>query len=101
MAQQIEKINIELDQINKERIFWLRISVFVSMAVLGIIWIWNSTHISWVLLSLALGISVIWWYWTMRIIRITLDHRRTEVEILHGIIDDIKEIKTKVAELPK
>jgi uncharacterized membrane protein len=101
MAQQIEKINIELDQINKERIFWLRISVFVSMAVLGIIWNCNSTHINWVLLSLALGISVIWWYWTMRIIRITLDHRRTEVEILHGIIDDIKEIKTKVAELPK
>jgi hypothetical protein len=102
MAPSLEKIKEDLLRFDAERKFWLVISGFFSSAIITIIYRWNdilSNHLVWITTASMLTISVIWWYWTMRVIRTILSHRRSEIEILHDLIIDIKEIKTEVSKL--
>jgi uncharacterized membrane protein YccC len=102
MAPKLTKITKDLEKFNKERKFWLFISGFVTLMALVVSLEWDyvlSQHTVWIIVSVGLTISVIWWYWTMRIIRTVLQHRYQEVEILHDLIVDIKEIKTEVSKL--
>lgn len=102
MAPSLEKIKEDLLRFNEERKFWLTISGFFAAAVIAVIYKWNdilSNHLVWLTTASMLTISVIWWYWTMRVIRIILGHRHSEIEILHDLIIDIKEIKTEVSKL--
>jgi predicted membrane channel-forming protein YqfA (hemolysin III family) len=89
----------QLHIIDNERKGWLFLSVFVSMAVLGIIFGWSSvreSHLIWLVVSLGMVLSVVWWYWTMRLIRRMLQFKREESEILLGIVKEIRYIKNKV-----
>jgi uncharacterized protein (DUF2062 family) len=102
MAPSLEKIKEDLLRFNEERKFWLTISGFFAAAVIAVIYKWNdiiSNHLVWLTTASMLTISVIWWYWTMRVIRIILGHRHSEIEILQDLIIDIKEIKTEVSKL--
>lgn len=92
----------EIHIFNKERVYWLRLSGFVAIAILLILADWafigiGSVH--WVLIGTGLVLSVIWWYWTMKLVRQLLNHRMTEVEILSDIIDEIREVKKSVENL--
>jgi hypothetical protein len=92
----------ELEKFNKERIFWLRLSGFVAITILLTILDWTllgQHSIHWVLVSLGLTLSVVWWYWTMKMVRTVIDHRVIEVEILSGLVTDIKEIREDVKKL--
>jgi uncharacterized protein (DUF2062 family) len=102
MAPSLEKIKEDLLRFDAERKFWLAVSGFFAAAVIAVIYRWNdilSNHLVWITTASMLTISVIWWYWTMRVIRTILGHRRAEIEILHDLIIDIKEIKTEVSKL--
>jgi ABC-type bacteriocin/lantibiotic exporter with double-glycine peptidase domain len=102
MAPSLEKIKADLLRFDTERKFWLLVSGFVATAIIMIIYKWNdilSNHLVWIIVSSMLTVSVIWWYWTMRVVRSVLRHRHSEVEILHDLINDIKEIKTEVSKL--
>lgn len=89
----------KLEKFNQERIFWLRISGFVSVAVLLILADWNSLKVSdylWYFVIAGLLIAVLWWYWTMRIFRHVLEHRIEEIVILKEIVEDIKDVKQEL-----
>jgi hypothetical protein len=89
----------DLNNLNKERIFWLRISAFVSIAVLVTIFNWQfliQSDLIWLVVSVGLITTVIWWYWTMRIIRKLIGFKTVETEILGEIIVDLKEIKQDI-----
>jgi hypothetical protein len=59
------------------------------------------------MVSSGLLLAVVWWYWTMKMVRTVIDHRVVEVEILTDIVTDIKEIaqlikgKVKIVEIKK
>ena len=92
----------KIKEFDKTRIFWLRLSGFVAIVILIMIIdlsFFNVKSVHWILISSGLTLSVIWWYWTMKIVREILTHRVTEVEILTNIVDDIKEIKESVKKL--
>jgi len=92
----------ELQAINKQRKYWLVLSMFVVIIISYIIFDWTKITKDqwyfWILISLGLTISVVWWYWTMRVVRIMLHHRLEETEILHDLVLDIKDIKKNVKE---
>jgi len=92
-----------LNLFNNQRKAWLTLSVFVVSAVAFIIVDWNqiTPKMMWLLASAGCLTAVVWWYWTMRIIRQLIDHRKEESEILHDIIVVIKEIKEDIKKLPK
>ena len=99
MNKKLQKHIEDLHQIDNQRKGWLVLSAFVSAAVLGIIFGWNwvrEYHLIWIIVSAGLTVSVVWWYWTMRLIRHLIQYKVTESEILHDIVQDIRYIRNKV-----
>ena len=93
-----------LKKFDQERKSWLVLSAFVAVGILGIIFGWNAVqtnHLIWVVSSLGLIIAVIWWHWTMRLIRHLIEHKIFEAVILQDIVEDIRHIKDEVKNLPK
>ena len=104
MANKLKNIIQALDTFDRQRIFWLELSVFVVLTILSVIWKWDFVqyhHLGWVLFALGTTVSVIWWYWTMKLIRLTIEHRKAEVEVLIDIVEDIRAIKGHVDDLKK
>ena len=94
-----------LQTLEKHRRRWLILSsiVFASAAFIIYDWFQIQNHtIHWTLSALGVLISIIWWYWTMRLIRILLQHRLEDRLIMAEIIEDVKYIRTEVLKnLPK
>ncbi len=91
----------KLNKLNKERIFWLKLSAFVVLvillAVLNITYIINSDLI-FLLGGFGLIVAVIWWCWTMSIIRKLIEFKTIEANIMNDIISDVREIKQNIKE---
>ena len=93
-----------LKTFNNQRKAWLVLSAFVVLAIGKVVFdqtTLENHHYIWAMISIGLTISVTWWYWTMRLIRQLIDHRRDESEILHNIVASIRDIKEDVKNLPK
>lgn len=93
----IEQLHI----IDNERKGWLVLSGFVAASILGIIFGWNmvlQNHLIWLVVAGGLTISVVWWYWTMKLIRQMIEFKREESEVLLDIVKEIQYIKNKVLE---
>jgi hypothetical protein len=104
MASKLNIIKQSISKLNIERKLWLALSGLVVAASFVLFLSWNTiqiNHLQWVFVTLGITVSMIWWFWTMRLIRIILNHRLTEVEILQEIVNDIKDIKINVANLNK
>lgn len=104
MASKLNIIKQSISKLNIERKLWLALSGLVIAASFVLFLGWNTiqiNHLQWVFVTSVITVSIIWWFWTMRLIRIILNHRLVEVEILHEIVNDIKEIKINVANLNK
>lgn len=94
----------ELKEINRQRVIWLRLSGFVALAILAIIVDWNyvkDTKWGWIVVSVGLVLSLLWWFWTMIVIRRLISQKTIETEALVEIITDVKEIKNIVNTLDK
>jgi hypothetical protein len=88
-----------LHRINNQRKGWLILSATVMVVIAGIILDWtilHSTNIIWLSVSLGLFVSVIWWYWTMRLIQHLITFKIIESKILDELIQEIRYIKTEV-----
>jgi hypothetical protein len=97
MNKKLLKQHLEnFKKLDRQRIIWLRLSAFVVLAVLGVLWDWNDIvqyKLGWLIGACGLIISVLWWYWTMIVIRLLIQYRAEETQILFEIVDDIKLIK--------
>jgi hypothetical protein len=99
------KINRHLKHLtlfDNQRRAWLVLSAFVSAIVLKIVYDWNKIeehHLVWICVSLGLTVSIIWWYWTMRIIKELIQQRKEESEILYDIIVHIRDVQNEVKKL--
>lgn len=92
----------DLDRINNQRRLWLYASSIVLIGIIFIIFGWNwidnyhSMGIWWIVISSILVISVNWWYWTMRVIRILLQHQQVEYDLLKCILNDVNMAKDDI-----
>lgn len=97
----IKKHLEQIEKFDSQRKNWLRLSAFVVITILGIIWDWRHIqeyNLTWWIGSAGLIVAVLWWYWTMIVIRLLLTHRVHEAELLYEIVSDIKEIKKDIQE---
>lgn len=92
-----------LKAFNNQRKAWLVLSAFVVGAIITITVDWNNIqpNLLWLMASIGTVVAATWWYWTMKLIRQLIDHRREEYEILHDVVKSIREIKEDVKNLPK
>lgn len=85
-----------LDKLDRQRVLWLRVSGFIAMSVLVILYDWKliyEQNLEILVISIGLLVSVAWWYWTMSLIRQLLDARINETHILETLSEDIEDIK--------
>lgn len=95
----------DLKNLSNQRRHWMFLSCLVVIVVISIIFKWEYLHQShlllWTVVSLGLTVSMVWWYWSMRLIKQLLDYRILESRILFDIYLTIGEIKKDVKNLPK
>jgi membrane protein YdbS with pleckstrin-like domain len=99
MAKNINQSLDTLHSLNKERVFWLKISIFIVLISLLTIFNWEylaDTNIVYILTSLGIIISIIWWYWTMMIIRKLITFKIAETELLKDIVDNVQYVREKL-----
>lgn len=99
MEQNINRQIKKLNKLNTERKSWLMISGFIIISILGIIFDWNGIvlcRLQYAFVGAGLIISVVWWFWTMRLIRLLINHRIAEAETLREILTDIKSIRQEI-----
>lgn len=99
MIQELRLHIEELKKIDSHRKVWMFLSAFVVATVIGIIFRWDyvmQSKFVWLVSSLGLTISMVWWYWTMRLVRYIVHYKSTEAIILQELIDEIRFIKTEV-----
>lgn len=107
MIERVQKIVKDLNQANQQRRRWLYASsiIFIGVVVYvsGWHWIHNlaNPYIEWSFISVGLIVTVNWWYWTMSLVRQYINHQKGVMEILDGIVGDLKSIKTDVKNLNK
>lgn len=92
----------DLKQIGFERRAWLVLSAFVVFSIGFIIFGSNQLeklHILWIIGGIGLLISMVWWYWSMRIINKLVVHREEEIAVLNDLCIDIKEVRQEIREL--
>jgi hypothetical protein len=89
----------DLKRIEIQRRWWLMLSAVVTSTIGYIIFEWQTVHdlkLGWAIVSLSLILAVVWWYWTMRVIRCFINFRKEETEILMDIVREVREIKDQV-----
>lgn len=99
MEQKINHQIKKLKNLDIERKGWLMVSGFIMISILGIIFDWKTVilfKLQYILVCAGLIISVVWWFWTMRLIRLLIDHRMAEAETLKEILIDIKSIRKEI-----
>jgi ABC-type bacteriocin/lantibiotic exporter with double-glycine peptidase domain len=97
--KKLQKHIEEFTLINTQRKAWLILSAFVSVGILGIILGWNivqGSYLVWIVISGGLLVAMVWWYWTMSIIRHLIHYKKTEAEILISITKEIRNIKNTI-----
>lgn len=57
------------------------------------------SHTGWIFACVAMIISSCWWYWIMRLVRISLHQRKREAEIMEKVVKDIRTIKDRIKTL--
>ena len=99
MEQNINNQIKKLNKLDTERKSWLIVSAFIIISTLGIIFDWNSIvlcRLQYTFVGAGLVTSVVWWFWTMRLIRLLIDHRMAEAETLREILTDIRSIRQEI-----
>jgi uncharacterized membrane-anchored protein YitT (DUF2179 family) len=98
----LDKHLADIDRINNQRRAWLYASsvVFVGIIFLIFSWDWldhfHLKSIWWVVISVMLILSINWWYWTMRVVRIMLNHQEAQHSLLKSILEDIGETRSDI-----
>ena len=102
MDKKIARHLNHLKLFDNQRRSWLALSAFVVLSVGSIIWNWykfDQSNLIWIPIVLGLTVSVVWWYWTMRLIKDLIQQRREESEILVDIISHIRLVQNEVRKL--
>ena len=105
MIQKVKDHLSSLNDINKQRQQWLKFSALIFLAAIGVIVGWNfltqihTAILWWAFISTALTVCMVWWYWTMGIIRKLMSHQKESLSIITELIIEIKEIKVDVKHL--
>lgn len=95
LDRHIKKLNI----LSIQRKWWIRFSILVVLFV-GFIYIdfitQNMNIMHWIIIGGGFFIAIIWWYWSMHLVREILNHKHYEAEILKHLVDEVKELKNSI-----
>ena len=100
----IEQYEEKLQRINLQRHRWLIASSIVLIGAIALIFSWDwmsgleSKSIWWGIVSIMLLVSINWWYWTMKVVRVIICYQEIEFQLIKEIHDQIKKVKIDLKE---
>ena len=100
----LERHRNDLEKLNNQRKIWLLASSIVFCGIIFLIFGWEwlsdlqSKGIWWLVVSLMLIISINWWYWTMRVLRVIIHYQEIEYALIKEIYEDINVVKNNIKE---
>jgi hypothetical protein len=95
----------DIVQLNRYHKLWLIFSIISSSIIILIFISWdfiigkNSNLLKWSIISLEISLSIIWWLWTINLVKKMLRYQHSILDILLDITNGINEIKTEVLDL--
>ena len=102
LEQLLDKHRKDIEKLNNERRIWLWASSIVFAGIIFLIfgWDWLSDFhnktIWWVIVSLMLLISINWWYWTMKVLRVIITYQEIEYNLIKEIYTNINLVKQEI-----
>ncbi len=100
MVKKLEQGLAQLEKLNRQRIIWLRLSGFVVISILALFVDWHyvqeNRKLEFLVISSGIILSVLWWYWTMIILKNMIEQKKAESDAIIGVIQEIREIKEMV-----
>ena len=102
-----QKNNEKLNKIAKQRTMWLYASSICFVGIISLIFSWDfiddlhSKSIWWVIVSIMLIVSINWWYWTMKSIRLLLETHSDSIHLLNDIIYELKKVHLDLHKIHK
>lgn len=100
--EQLQELDETLETMYEQRRRWLWASSVVFFAIITLMFAWEwidhfeSKTAWWFIVSCMLLLSINWWYWTMRVIRILLNNQSKNYGILLSMLDDLEAMKADV-----
>lgn len=107
MQKFLEDYNQRIKNIRLQKRSWLAVSISFVIILLTLVLEWgnisavNSTYLWVFTFAVLILTSIVWWFWTMRIMSTFLNHRKQEIMILEEIVVDIKQMKRDIEKLKK
>lgn len=102
MYSTAQKYLYKLKKINRQKILWYKLSVFVLMAISISIIEYDfivEEHLEKYLTFIGLTISAVWWYWTMGVLSTLIGIKKLQIELIEDIVINIKEVKITIDQL--
>jgi O-antigen/teichoic acid export membrane protein len=94
------KIQInKLKTFDKQRKLWLALSAVILILSGIIIFDWNIIYhhkLEWMAVVTGLTLSIVWWYWTMKLAKELIAIKLSDRIILQEIIEDIRYIRKEI-----
>jgi len=107
MQKFLEDYNQRLKNIKLQKQSWVTLSIIFVVLLISVIIEWgditqvNNPYLWVFIFAILILTSIIWWFWTMRIMSTFLNHRKQEIMILEEIVIDIKQMKSDIEKLKK
>lgn len=89
----------KISKINRQKVLWYKLSVFVLLGIASLIYGYDyiiSTNLERWFLFAAMIVSAVWWYWTMGVLSTLLQIKTIQINMLEDILEIIKDIKKDV-----
>lgn len=96
MANILMKQLKELKTLEVHHKAWMIFSMVIVLIIGLLVFDLNELRqagLLWPISVFGILISVAWWYWSMRLIKILMRHRKEETEVLIDIFETIKDMK--------
>lgn len=106
MTPELKKQINQLQTIENQRNTWIKLGVIfvIYLVLLAVEWYAEAilTAGVWILAGIIIALTtIVWWVWTMFLIKSLLNTKLEEIQLLTAVIEDIKTVKNDVAELKK
>lgn len=88
-----------LKKLDNQRNYWLILSIFICVSIFILLINWDiisNNKFLWLYVSCGLTITVLWWYWTMILIKKLIQYKIIESRILLNIARLTKEVKSEI-----
>ena len=100
----VRKFQQDVEKFEKQRTYWLVFSFCISVFLVLLFLFWKELgnlhgHLQHSIGFLGIALTVVWWYWTMYLVKKLIDYQKSMIYILSDINNEVKYVKDDISVL--